>query len=425
MRRNPERVTWFVLIVSFITFCAIVVSVPLGVRAYLYNTTETMPTHITSIRVTVLAKPFGDDQPLPLTRGTSIDLDELTIITTDDTSQATLSFFDGSDVTLYNNTLLILHSAYRPRFSMSPNSALMSLEVVRGRIRINVAPQNGTSRRFVAKTPYAEVDLQAGSFAIETNNRQSFITAREGAAQVTANQQTIAVAEGEMTMVETGQPPAAPISAEQNLLVNGDFSRGFNTIWEPAIYVPSDHLTSTIVFNSDSLWRKIDVLNHITSTIEAVPVGRRTVVKLSSAGTNNIHTEAGIRQSINKDVQDFRSLRVNAFIRLNHQSLLGGGQLGTEFPIMLEIGYRDVNGNDRIWYHGFYYEPPPSSYILYNTPDNSSESISHFLWYPYESENLLARTGPDKPAYIKYIRIYASGWIYDAMITDIKLLAED
>ncbi len=425
MRKNPERVTWFVLVTSFIIFCAIVVSVPLGVRAYLYNTTEIMPTTATSIRGTVLAKPLRDDQPLPLTRGTSLDLDKLTIITTDDTSQATLSFFEGSDVTLYNNTLLILHAAYRPRFSISPNSALVSLEIVRGRIRINVAPPNGSPRRFAVQTPYAAVDLQAGSFAVEANNRQTFITAREGTAYVTANRQTIAVAEGEMTLVETGKPPAPPISAEQNLLVNGNFNRGFTTMWEPAIYVPSDHLTGTITITGADLWSKADVINHITSTIEAVPVGRRTVIKLSSEGTDNIHTEAGIRQAVNKDVQDFRSLRVNAFIRLNYQSLLGGGQLGTEFPIMLEIGYRDVEGNDRIWYHGFYYDPPPSSYILYDTPDNSSESISHFLWYPYESENLLARSGPDKPTFIKYIRIYASGWIYDAMITDVKLLAED
>jgi hypothetical protein len=111
--------------------------------------------------------------------------------------------------------------------------------------------------------------------------------------------------------------------------------------------------------------------------------------------------------------------------QLIRQMIPGGGQIGTEFPLMIQLAYRDAEGNDRNWYHGFYYVPPPGNYILYNEADNSSESINQFLWYPYESKNLLTTLGPAKPVYIKYIRVYASGWIYDTMVTDIQLLAQD
>ncbi|MCB0223685.1 MAG: hypothetical protein KDI02_08350, partial [Anaerolineae bacterium] len=128
---------------------------------------------------------------------------------------------------------------------------------------------------------------------------------------------------------------------------------------------------------------------------------------------------------VNKDVRDFQSLRVFAEVRLLDQTLPGGGQLGSEFPIMLNVAYRDAEGNERDWFHGFYYEPPPENYILYNQPDNSSERIARFIWYPYESVNLLTTLGPTKPVYIRSIRIYASGWIYDSMVANISLLAEE
>ena len=76
---------------------------------------------------------------------------------------------------------------------------------------------------------------------------------------------------------------------------------------------------------------------------------------------------------------------------------------------MLHVAYKDAAGNDRDWFHGFYFEPPPENYILYNQPDNSSERIARFVWYPYESVNLLTTLGPAKPVFVKSIRIYASG----------------
>jgi len=69
--------------------------------------------------------------------------------------------------------------------------------------------------------------------------------------------------------------------------------------------------------------------------------------------------------------------------------------------------------------------PAPENWVLNNTPDNSNERVARVLWYPYESVNLLDSLGTAKPIYIKYVRIYASGWLYDALVTDVALLAQD
>ncbi len=427
MRKNIERTAWMILIASFLTFCALAIGIPLSIRAYLFNTMQTHTTTLTSIRGTVLEKPSDDQTPIPITSGASRDVKELTIISTDDTSQAILTFFDGSVATLYNGTTIILHRAREPRFNVSPYPAELGLEVVQGRVRATIAPSD-TARTFWIRTPHGKVAMTAGSFAVEAHNEETQITARAGTATVTAQEASVILHEGELTRIPVNAPPTEPSTAEQNLIVNGDFSAGLNEVWQPQVYVPADPLTGTqkaiTTAYKDSV-SKFDPVNVVTSTLAVENINGQMVTHFHSAGTNNVHTEASIEQIVNKDVQDFRSLRVNAQIRVNSQSLPGGGQLGTEFPVMIQLNFRDAQGNDRSWYRGFYYKPAPSNYILHSEPDNNNESVAQFLWYPYESENLLQDLGDEKPVFIKSIRIYASGWIYDSMVTDIKLLAED
>ncbi len=427
MRKNIERTAWAILIISFLIFSALAIGIPLSVRSYLYNTVTNHTTTLTSLRGTVLAKLANESTPIPLTHGTTDQVPELAIITTDETSQAVLTFFDGSVVTLYNNTTLILHQARDPRFSISPQPSTIGLEVVRGRIRTTVASPTD-NKIFWVRTPHAIANLTEGSFAVEANNVKSSITSRTGTATVIAQEKTVTLSNGQLTTILVGESPIDPIASEQNLVINGSFSEKQFDGWLPQVYVPADTLSGenkAIVLKTDTSVSKVDPVNAVTSTLAIDDVGGQVVLRFHSNGSDNVHTEASIEQSINKDVQDFKSLRINAQIRIDHQSLPGGGQLGTEFPVMIQLKYRDIEGNDRTWYRGFYYEPAPSNYILHNEIDNNNEGVVQFLWYPYESENLLDRSDAGKPAFIKSLRIYASGWIYDGMVTDIKLLAED
>jgi hypothetical protein len=163
----------------------------------------------------------------------------------------------------------------------------------------------------------------------------------------------------------------------------------------------------------------------VTTTVETLELGNRRVLGFGSEGEDSLHSEIGVVQEVDRSVQDFDSLRINLEVKLERQSLPGGGTLGSEFPIMVHLAYKDASGNDRDWYLGFYYVSPPADWLLYDSPDNSSERVARFLWYPYESVNLLDSLGTNKPVYIKYVRIYASGWIYQAQIADVALLAQD
>lgn len=403
MSNNPERIAWVILSTAFGIFCLLAILIPFGVRWYIINATEPFPTEVTSVRGTVLIGDPAAELSSSLTDGNTITIQESFDVSTDDTSQALLTFFDDSSLTMYSNTSITLQETQEPRFSLSSNPTRIVINVKQGRVRAT-SSRSQSDLEFNLVTPHAVIKLDQGSFSIEVSPEETQVTTRLGQAMVSGNDHMVLLEQGQRVLVGPNSPPTDPLPAAQNLLSESNFSPSYANSWETYAIEP---------------------IEGVTTTVKVVNFENRYVLQFSSQGQDNIHTERGIIQVVNKDVRDFQSLRVFAEVRLIRQSLPGGGQLGSEFPIMLRLDYKDAEGNDRSWYHGFYYIPPPENYVLYNQPDNSAERIARFIWYPYESDNLLTILGPAKPVFIKSIHIYASGWIYEAMVANISLLAQE
>ncbi|MBN1220397.1 MAG: FecR domain-containing protein [Anaerolineae bacterium] len=383
------------------------VVVPSSIYWYIVNATTPFSTEVTSVRGTVLLgepqSQLDTERLFSLTDGNAVSVEELTTISTDDTSQAILSFFNDSSLTMYSNTKITLRETREPRFGISPNPSRITVELQQGRVRATSARRR-EEVNFDIIAPYTRIELGQGSFSIETAEAEVQVTSRLGQATVIGQGQAATLKQSERAVVGPATL-SAPLPAAQNLLTNSDFNPDtFTDTWE--VY-------------------RIEPIEVVSTTIEVTNFVGRNVLVLRSAGEDNVHSETGVIQKVNKDVRDFQSLRVFAEVRLLQQSLPGGGHLGSEFPIMLHVAYKDAENNDRDWFHGFYYDPPPDNFILYNQPDNSNERIARYIWYPYESVNLLTTLGPAKPVYIKSIRIYASGWIYEAMVANISLLAQE
>jgi hypothetical protein len=403
MRNNPERLAWTVLLFAFTIFCVLVVAVPLGVRWYILNATNSKTTAVTSIRGTVLVEKPNATMPVPIVDGNTQDVDEATRVVTDGTSQAVLTFFNDSTVTLYGQTTVRIERACVPRFALSQSPDAITIYLERGRVR--VAPTANSQLTFEVRSPQGVVSLGEGSFSIEASDEGTEVTSRTGWAQLVAAEEVVRLAAGERSLVRPGKAPSAPLPAEQNLLANGDFSAPLADAWQVYRVEPPGGV--------------------ITTSAKIVQADGRDGLRFLSEGKDNLHSEIGIIQQVNESVQDFDSLRIQVDVRLDRQSLPGGGTLGSEFPVMVHLAYKDAEGNDRDWYHGFYYVPAPENWVINNTPDNSNERVARIFWYPYESVNLLDSLGTAKPVYIKYVRIYASGWLYDAVVTDVALLAQD
>jgi hypothetical protein len=404
MRSNIERTAWIILLTAFGIFCLLAILIPASIRWYIINASVPFTTEVTSVRGTVVISNPATESSASLTDGSTASIEEGFVVSTDNTSQAILTFSDDSSLTMYSDTSITLHETRAPRFGLSPNPTKILIEVQRGRVRAT-SSLSREALNFDIDSPQSEIELSEGSFSIEVNEAETQITTRLGQANISGKGEWITLNQGERALVSSDQPPSPPLPAAQNLLKDSELRVGsLDNSWE----------TYEISFSEG-----------VTPSVQIVIFQDRNVLELRSEGQDNVHTEVGVTQQVNKDVRDFQSLRIFAEVRLVRQSLPGGGLLGSEFPIMLRLDYKDADNNDRSWYHGFYYAPPPENYILYNQPDNSSERIARFIWYPYESDNLLSSLGPAKPVFIKSIRIYASGWIYEAMVVNVSLLAQE
>lgn len=403
MKLNPERTAWIVLSTAFSVFCACSLLLPFSLYQYIINATEVLTPNVTSVRGTVLINDPNLDLATSLVDGGNLTIEEEFTVSTDNTSQAILTFFDDTSLTMYSNTTIVLRESRRPQFSWSYKPTHVLIEIQRGRIRVT-SSRSRDDLTFDVASPHTIALLGQGSFSIEVNEQETQLTTRLGEASVFNGADFVEIGQGQRALTGPTTSFEGPLPAEQNLISRSEFRKDFEEYWE--IYA-------------------ITPLDGVTTTVRAVTFQNRDVLLLQSQGSDNVHNETGVSHQVNKDVRDYQSLRLFAEVRLINQSLPGGGQLGSEFPIMLHIAYKDADGNDRDWFHGFYYKPPPGNYVLYDVPNNSSERIAQNVWYPYESVNLLTTLGPAKPVFIKSVRIYASGWIYEAMVANISLLAQE
>ncbi|MCS7261651.1 MAG: hypothetical protein NZ765_12895 [Anaerolineae bacterium] len=409
MRDNPERLAWIILILAFITFCALVIGIPLGVRAYILNATQAERSSVTAVQGTVLVQRLDASTPFPVSDGTTIQVEENTNIRTDDNAQAIVTFFNDSLLTLYHNTSVTIRQARSPRFASGQQPDTILVELHYGRVRVvpmtRTMSESARTLHFALRCRDVEVVLSEGSYALEASEEEMQITTRAGLARVIIGEEQRVLAAGERAILPRNQPPIGPVPAERNLLVNGDFSQPLEGSWQVYRVEPPSGVVTT------------------TARIESI--GVQHALHFQSSGQDNVHSEIGVIQHIGKNIQDFASLRILLDVRVNLQSLPGGGTLGSEFPLMVHLAYDEMDGTDRDWYCGFYYAPAPSDWILYDTPFNTSRRILRSVWYPFESPNLLDSLSTAKPVYLKFIRLYGSGWLYDAYVTNVTLLVQE
>ncbi len=400
LRKNPERLAWIVLSISFAIFCSLAVGIPLGIRWYLINATQVHKTSLAAIGGTVIVEEPNANVPFAVT-DTKDDVVEGSTIKTDATSQAFVEFFEHSTLHLYNKTQVIIHKTQSPKFALSSKPNLIALEVLGGRVRIGVAPSTHSSLDFQVQTPHAVVELREdGSYSLEVSTEELHLTVRDGYARVMAMGKVVELGRGERTIVEIGREPVGPLPAERDLIVNGDFKQPLAVGWK-------------------AYHEQIDP-KEVSGKAEIITFGDRQAVRFWRMGKARNHAETGILQVINKDVRDFTFLQLQLSVRLLDQSLPGGGTLSSEFPIIVRIDYKDINGNDNFWTHGFYFKDPIEGWPIIN-----GEKIPRYVWYPYESPNLMEELRDVKPAFIKSIRIYASGHDYQSMVSQVQLLAKE
>jgi hypothetical protein len=393
---------WTILLCAFATFCLLLIALPLGGRHYLRHASHNQDAELETLRGTVVIedpragveKPVGKGDKIALPKGASINVDE--------TARANLSFFDNSFLVLYPGTRLSLLEMYGPRFGagIEPNTIILNHKG--GGIRVDTVKAQTKPLFFEVRSPHLDsvVLLQDdGSYTIQVSNDRAEIIVHRGQAVVTAHGTAVEVNPRERTLVQVGEAPAAVVSAARNIIANDDFSAALETGWR--------------VFNDQGA----DGGASDGSATLTQSEGRRAVHFVRTGGQYN-HCETILEQDVNYVMPEPpSSLMVRALVKVSYQSLSGGGYQSSEYPLMIRLTYQDDYGSQNDWVQGFYYQNVDGNPTMYG------QEVPQSQWYLFESDNLL-KLFPIIPARIVRLRVYASGWNYDSMISQISVIIE-
>ncbi len=398
MTGSRERVAWIVLWLALISFCLLIVGVPLGVRAYLWGAERGQTAVVESLSGTVVVEPAVGSVAVPLSKGDTMTISEGTVVRVDETSEAVVTFFDFSNVHLARGTTLRLDRMRSPRYRWGVGPNTIQLTLLGGRVHIGTALALESPLVFGVTTVHSQATLAAdGSYVLEVTNERSDVTANRGGAQVTAQGQSVSLSSRQRTLVLVGEGPQAPIASARDLLANGDFDAPLGDAWN--------------VFNDQGTDG-----GEVDGSAEVVVDDRRRAVRFLRTGGAGNHCETVLEQRIDRDVSDLSSLVLRANVKVLNQNLSGGGYLSSEFPLMVRVIYRDAYDSQAEWVHGFYYQNDAGN------PTTYGQEIARDQWFPFESPNLLESL--PRPYRIVAIRIYASGWDYESLISDVSLTAE-
>ncbi len=399
MRHNPERLAWLVLVAAFATFCVLVVAVPLGIRWHVHHAEVKDEAAIESLLGTIAVEPLAGTGPVPLTKGSGMLAPEGTVVYVDDTSEALLTFPDQSFMHVYPGSTVRLDQLRSPRYRAGESPVIIYATLLGGRIRIGSAVLPERELDMVVTTATARVELsEDGSFLVDVGASGTDVAIYRGHAVVSAQGSNVLVMERERTTVSPGERPGEVVGVARNLVQN-------NNLRPP--------LDEWVVYNEQGTDN-----GQVGGQADAVVDSGVSAVRLWRTGGEGNHCETVLEQAIDATLPEpVTSLVVRSTLKVRYQQLSGGGYLASEYPLMIRLTYRDQYDSEAEWIQGFYYQNADGN------PTTYGMQIPHDRWYVFESENLLEAL-PLKPVRIMSVRVYASGWDYDSLVSDINLIIQ-
>ena len=328
-------------------------------------------------------------------------------IATGATSRAFIQLSDGSTLYLYNNTDLRVERSVRGWIDSERTELI--LRMYKGRILVGVASNIDESKRqFRLYANQGSIRFAAGSYHVELLSQEvTEVMVRSGEALLTNQGDLTNIGIGGRGVYSGKLPPQGDVAPNTPLLKDTEMEEMSSTSpWQPFVTTETG-----VEGQTTKLWFDSNPTGPFAKTRDS---GYRFHRRAIQNETVNRHGEAGIFQIVGRDIRDYSLLMIRARLRVRFQSLSGGGSAGTEYPIMLRLFYSDENGQDQIWYHGFYYQNDDGFSVAGASP------VGRDAWVTYENPNLLHAIYPP-PAFINRVEILGSGWEWDSETAELSL----
>jgi hypothetical protein len=413
LRENPERLAWAVLLACFGIFLLLAVTVPLATLYSIRYATVAQTARLEPTQGTIfLYARARDDEPIAVTALKEHIEEGARLVAMDEATQATFSLNSEPDtgetlgsVQLYAGTDITLVRLRRPLFQRSTEPFRSVLQIDNGQARVFTSPGGTRGIAVELRTPHGGIVLEPGSYQVSVAEDATEITVRSGVATLAHDDgAALDVQPGQRAWMTAGSPPEVAASPEQNLISNGTFTPPALDDWPSYTVAEANTTPGKVQFSAGEEGRQVALFIRM--------------------GEEKLHTEVGIQQQLDRAVNVYDDLRIQLDTKILFQSLPGAGSLNSEFPLRVEIAYRDIYGKDLTWGHGFYYREADEG-EAYPRVVNGTR-VRQGQWFTYVSPNLieLLDTEGTRPAYIQSIRFYASGHNYQSMVSEVYLLAE-
>ena len=403
--RSTRALAWIFLLGAFAVFVIVVLVLPSRIAAALSSITVNTNLQAEPIEGTVLLKAPNEvawrqlrDQ-IPVMPGSRIG--------TDTASRAFLELFDGSTVYLYNDTEILIERSARGW--LHDEIKQLELRLYRGRAVLGVAStEDESQRKFSLAANQGWLEFVEGSYLVELlPDQRTEVLVRRGEAYLFNGSDLANVGIGGRGGYIADLAPRGDLAPMSPLLNDPQLTTLATTSpWQPFVIteagIDGQTTKSSFYVSPDG-----------SSSLERDSAYRFRRIGSSDEQVNR-HGEAGISQDVNRDIRDYSVLDMRARVRVNYQSLSGGGSAGTEYPIMIKIYYVDDAGQDQIWYHGFYHQNADGFSVA------GSSLVPTYEWVTYDNPDLMHAIYP-RPVFIRRVEVLGSGWEFDSYVTEVSL----
>jgi hypothetical protein len=389
-----QTTAWVVLSVAFGVFVVLVIGAFVAAKHYYDTATEprtarlSIEDGIVLFRDAVSSNLINAQNDLELREGDGLLVGQ--------GAGAVVTLDDGTRIRLYSGSEMSINELRKSRFHRGFTTVSLGLD--KGTARLDVLPPPADDEEFLVSTPYGYALLSKGNYGVEVSEGKTRVSTREGLATAFGRSKQAQLHSGEKALL-TKTDLSGPMPEGDQLVQNGDFAQGFSK-WD--------------MLQVDEQGRPAEPGQRMLVT-DRVDGTDSIALRVSRSSPLETHNETGLGQAVNRDVQDYQSLQLHAYVKVNDQSLSGGGYMGYEYPAMIRVKYRDATGGQIDWSHGFFYQNPE------NRPTPNGQAVPQGQWFNYTGE--LMEIKP-KPVYILSVEVLGAGHSFSSTVANISLVGK-
>ncbi len=420
MIRRQTRRAWLAMGAGLLVFAGVVVLVAFLGTFYFRHATQAETATVTIISGSnALIRSPNDADWRYITETTTVS--EGDEISTTLGTVVWITLFDGSTVEVSEDTVLEVARMRSSRYLQSTKHIVLRPE--RGTIYVAMAPHGEYSYSELtvaakdARVSMADEEGRAevGSFLVEVQN----LTAREQSpathhwlrAAVLRGAATLQTEHASQRLVDNQQVRVDPTGtigpvtpAVRELIVDGSFEYG---------------LSNWVEFHDASSGAPAPTRAGSVELVNEWMHGESVVaVELLRGANGGSPARTGIRQRIGQTLRVFSSVQLAFHIKIAAQKPPGGGPELDQFPLVVELNYVDILGEERQWSRRFYALEESAVPI----PNDVGSRLALNTW---EQVIFDLRNLSPLPRQITSIVVYASGQSYQTMVTNLSLTSSE